>query len=546
MTTGEVPGGMTDPSGRRRAGLLIPLFSCASTAGWGIGEIGDIPAMTAWLSAAGQRILQVLPLNEMAPGQSSPYSAISAMAIDPIFISLRAVPEFETLGGETSLDAGERERLDGVRRATRIDHASVRHLKNASLQRAFDRFVEAEWALDTGRARALRSFVREQAWWIEDYALFRALHRREGERPWMEWPADLQRRAPSAIDRARRDLWREILYWQYLQWLANTQWRDARADAHGVQLFGDLPFMVDGDSADVWARQRQFRLDASVGAPPDAFSATGQEWGMPLYRWDVIAADDFRWLRDRGRRSADLYDGYRVDHLVGFYRTYGRPKGGAAFFTPAGEPEQLALGERLLEVFREGGAEIIAEDLGTVPDFVRASLNRLRVPGFRVFRWEREWHVEGQPFRDPADYPAVSVAASGTHDTEPLVVWWESASEADRSEVSALPTILRVTGAVSGPIGRSGPAVSSGTSMLSGPAALDAIVEALFASGSDVLLLPVQDVFGWRDRINEPATVSADNWTFKLPWPCDRLDDVPEARARQSTLRAWSELHRRT
>jgi 4-alpha-glucanotransferase len=538
--------GVGDPSRRRRAGLLIPLFSCASTSGWGIGEIGDIPAMTAWLSAADQRILQVLPLNEMAPGQSSPYSAISAMAIDPIFISLRAVAEFVTLGGETSLDAGERERLDGVRRATRIDHASVRQLKNASLQRAFDRFLEAEWALDTDRARALKSYVREQAWWIEDYALFRALHKREGERPWMEWPADLQRRAPVAIDRARRDLWREILYWQYLQWLADTQWRDARAAAHGVELFGDLPFMVDGDSADVWARQRQFRLDASVGAPPDAFSATGQEWGMPLYRWDVIAADDFRWLRERGRRSADLYAGYRVDHLVGFYRTYGRPKGGAAFFTPAGEPEQLALGERLLGIFREGGAEIIAEDLGTVPDFVRASLDRLKVPGFRVFRWEREWQVEGQPFRDPADYPAVSVATSGTHDTEPLVVWWESAPEEDRSEVSRLPTILQVTGAVSGPLRRSGTAVSSGTAMLSGPAALDAILEALFASGSDTLLLPVQDVFGWRDRINEPATVSADNWTFKLPWPCDRLDDVPEARARQSTLRAWSERHRRT
>src|SRR6266851_1331715 len=347
--------GMSDPSRRRRAGLLIPLFSCASTTGWGIGEIGDIPAMTAWLSAAGQRILQVLPLNEMAPGQSSPYSAISAMAIDPIFISLDAVPEFGTLGGEASLDAGERERLDRARRAARIDHASVRHLKDASLQRAFDRFLEAEWNPDTERARSFRSFVSEQAWWIEDYALFRALHNREGERPWMEWPPDLQRRVPAAIDRARRDLWREIRYWEYLQWLANTQWRDARADAHGVELFGDLPFMVDGDSADVWARQRQFRLDASVGAPPDAFSATGQEWGMPLYRWDVIAADDFRWLRERGRRSADLYDGYRVDHLVGFYRTYGRPKGGAAFFTPAREPEQLALGERLLGIFREGG-----------------------------------------------------------------------------------------------------------------------------------------------------------------------------------------------
>jgi 4-alpha-glucanotransferase len=542
---------MSDPSGRRRAGLLIPLFSCASTNGWGIGEIGDIPAMTAWLAAAGQRILQVLPLNEMAPGQSSPYSAISAMAIDPIFISLRAVPEFAALGGEASLDGAERERLDRARRATRIDHTSVRQLKNASLQRAFDRFLEAEWLLDTERARSLRSFVAGQAWWIDDYALFRAVHRREGERPWMEWPVDLQLRAPAAIDRARRDLWREILYWQYLQWLANTQWRDARRDAgaglHGVELFGDLPFMVDGDSADVWARQRQFRLDASVGAPPDAFSATGQEWGMPLYRWDVIAADDFRWLRDRGRRSADLYDGYRVDHLVGFYRTYGHPKdGSAAYFTPAREPEQLALGERVLGVFREGGAEIIAEDLGTVPDFVRASLNRLKVPGFRVFRWEREWHVEGQPFRDPADYPAISVATSGTHDTEPLVVWWENAPEDDRRQVSALPTVQLMTGGVALTVE---PADAPSPSGPSGPfrsAALDAIVEALFASGSDVLLLPIQDVFGWRDRINEPATVSEDNWTFKLPWSCDRLDDVPEARDRQSTLRVWSERHGRT
>src|ERR1700738_5067954 len=154
---------MRDLSGRRRAGLLIPLFSCASTTGWGIGEIGDVAAMTAWLAGAGLRILQMLPLNEMAPGQSSPYSAISAMAIDPIFISLRAVPEFAALGGEASLDSAERERLDRVRRATHIDHASVRQLKNASLQRAFDRFVEAEWVLDTERARKLRRFVTEQA-----------------------------------------------------------------------------------------------------------------------------------------------------------------------------------------------------------------------------------------------------------------------------------------------------------------------------------------------------------------------------------------------
>src|SRR5262245_25725022 len=203
--------------------------------------------------------------------------------------------------------------------------------------------------------------------------------------------------------------------------------------------------MVDGDSADVRARQRQFRFDASVGAPPDAFSATGQDWGVPLYDWESFWADDFRWLRERARRSADLYDGYRIDHLVGFYRTYGHPRDGSqGFFTPADEHAQIALGEHVLGVFRGAGAEIVADDLGTVPDAVRASLARLGVPGFRVLRWEREWHSDGWPFRDPAWYPPISVATSGTHDTEPLVEWWETASEDERWKLSIVPTIQRL------------------------------------------------------------------------------------------------------
>jgi len=525
---------MSDLSGRRRAGLLIPLFSCASTASWGIGEIGDIEATAAWMSAAGCRVLQLLPINEMAPGQSSPYSAISAMAIDPIFISLAAVPEFTASGGERALDDADRRRLEAVRRARAIDYATIRALKNIAFRLAFDRFVDAEWRRETARANQLRTFIAEQAWWLEDYGLFRALHAREGERPWTEWPDDLQRREPAAIGRARRDLADEVLYWQYLQWLAGTQWRRARADADDVKVFGDLPFMVDGDSADVWARQQEFHLDASVGAQPDAFSASGQDWGMPVYRWDVMAREDFRWLRERARRSADLYDGYRVDHLVGFYRTYGRPRdGGTPFFTPADEEAQLALGERLLAIFREAGAEIIAEDLGTVPDFVRASLARLHVPGFRVLRWERHWHTDGQPFRDPAEYPAASVAASGTHDTEPMRVWWEEAPTEERAMAARLPTVLHVSGGASVEQAPYDPTVR------------DALLEALFASGSDLLLLPVQDVFGWRDRINQPATIADGNWTFELPWRVERLDEVAEARERRDTLQRWAAAHGR-
>jgi 4-alpha-glucanotransferase len=524
---------MSDRVGKRRAGLLIPLFACPSTASWGIGEIGDIPSLAAWLAAAGQRVLQLLPINEMAPGQQSPYSAISAMAIDPIFITVPAVPEFAALGGEAALGEDDRAALVTVRSAARIEYAEIRRLKKSALRAAFSRFLETDWCKDTVRCRQLKAFLSEQAWWVEDYALFRAIHAREGERPWSQWPEALQRREPTDIDHARRELSREVLFQQYLQWVADAQWKAVRAQAHGVELFGDLPFMVDGDSADVWSRQDQFRLDASVGVPPDAFSATGQDWGMPVYRWDVISAQDFRWLRERARRSADLYDGYRVDHLVGFYRTYGRPRdGGEPFFTPAHQGEQEALGEYVLGILRGAGAEIIAEDLGTVPDFVRGSLAKLGIPGFRVFRWERYWHAEGQPFRDPADYPSASVAASGTHDTEPLVVWWQNASDDERRKVNAIGTIQRLT---------------NGKGILDAdePTARDVFLETLFASGSNLLLMPVQDVFGWHDRINQPATVTDDNWTFRLPWLSDRLDEVPEARERQERLRRWTAQYQR-
>ena len=525
---------MNASNGRRRSGLLIPLFSCVSTRSWGIGDIGDIEPICGWLAGAGQCILQLLPLNEMAPAQHSPYSAISAMAIDPIFISVPLVPEFAALGGEASLGAEDRETLASLRQSSRVEHHAVRPLKKRALRSAFERFLEREWRGNGDRGRAFGASVSEQAWWLEDYSLFRALHAREQERPWTQWPEALQRRDPPAIDRARRELFDEVLFQQYLQWVAGSQWQEARRNGHGVALFGDLPFMVDGDSADVWVRQHQFRLDMSVGAPPDAFSASGQDWGMPVYQWSALAAEDYRWLRERARRSADLFDGYRVDHLVGFYRTYGRLKSdGQGFFTPSDEPAQRALGETILDLFRGAGAEIIAEDLGTVPDFVRASLGRLGVPGFRVFRWERKWHDEGQPFRDPVDYPPLSVAASGTHDTEPMAVWWDSAPESDRKKISDLPSVQRLTG---------------GADLAREPFTArvrDVLLEILFASASELLIVPVQDAFGWRDRINEPATVNDGNWTYRLPWPVDKLDEVPEARERKERLRSWAERYGR-
>jgi 4-alpha-glucanotransferase len=512
--------------------MLVPLFSFPSSSSWGIGEIGDVTRLTRWMEAAGLRVLQLLPINESATGDTSPYSALSAMATDPQFISLDRLEDFAALGGEATLEPDVRARLDAARRSPVVDYAAVRELKARALERSFVRFRDTEWRAGTRRSAALRAYIRDQSWWLDDYALFRALHARHDERSWTEWPESLRTRQPDALAAAREELADDILYRQYLQWIAEDQWADARRDATGVALFGDLPFMVSLDSADVWAHQDEFRLDASVGVPPDAFSPSGQDWGLPVYRWDVLATRDFDWLRDRGRRMAALFDGYRVDHLVGFYRTYFRPHDGAKpEFTPFDEQAQTRLGERVLDVLRESGAEIVAEDLGTVPDFVRESLSRIGIPGYKVLRWERHWHREGQPFKDPLEYPAVAVATSGTHDTEPMAVWWENAPRAEREAVLAVPSIA----ARLAPEDRV-PALESGALT---DAIREALLDTLFASAANLLILPVQDLFGWRDRINQPATVGPSNWTWRLPWPSDRLATEPVAMALSGQILEW-------
>jgi 4-alpha-glucanotransferase len=429
-------------------------------------------------------------------------------------------------------------RLDAVRIAPRVQYAEVRALKDIVLRRCFVRFQSVDVAGGTRRASAFHAYVAEQGWWLNEYALFRALHAQNGERAWWNWPEKLRCRRADALERARAELADEIVFRQYLQWLAGDQWGTARDQTGPVALFGDLPFMVSGDSADVWARQDEFRMDASVGVPPDAFSNTGQDWGLPVYRWDVFAQRDFDWLRDRAHRNADLFDGYRVDHLVGFYRTYFRPHDGSPpQFIPDNQEEQVALGERVLGVFREPGSEIIAEDLGVVPDFVRASLARLSIAGYKVFRWERQWHVQGQPFKDPvADYPAVSVATSGTHDTEPMVIWWEEAPREERGAVLAIPSVRALL-------------TDEDLCAVDEPGLThvihEALLETLFASGSNTLILPIGDIFGWRDRINQPATVNEENWTWRLPWPSDRMATEPSAMPVARQLAAWCGRHAR-
>jgi 4-alpha-glucanotransferase len=495
----------------------VPLFSLRSTRSWGIGEIGDIPAAVDWLRSAHQSVLQILPLNELAPTETSPYSALSAMAIDPRYIT---IPDVNEAAGLESRWAGE---IETVRRTPQIAYRQVNDLKRRALRACFERFSDVEWLHRTPRAASFRRYIVDEAWWLDDYSLYRALRAHAGERRWTDWDPAVRDREPSAIAAARKQLSREILFYQYVQWIAAEQWQAARKSTRSVEILGDFPFMVTLDSADVWSRRHEFILDASVGTPPDAFSDTGQEWGLPPYNWDEVRTSNFEWLRMRARRLADLYDGFRVDHLVGFYRTYVRPLDGRpAHFSPSSEPEQRALGEDVMAVVMGSGADVSVEDLGTVPDFVRASVTRLGLAGYRVFRWEPG---------DPATYPANSVAMTGTHDTDPLAVWWESLTPAKRRTIAGMPS---VSGAhPQGAAGLSSPSFDDSIR--------DAILTAMHHAGSNLVLLPIQDVFGWRDRINHPATVGDWNWTYLLRWPVDRIDEQAEAVDAAERLRELSD-----
>ena len=218
---------------------------------------------------------------------------------------------------------------------------------------------------------------------------------------------------------------------------------------------------------------------------------------------------------------AALFDGFRVDHLVGFYRTYVWERDRRAAFSPAKESDQRRQGQSILRLLAREGADIIAEDLGTVPDFVRASLARLRVPGLKVLRWERQWDEPEQPFRDPVDYPRASVAMTGTHDTETLAGWWDAATDEERQLCADVPT-MRKAGLSAEPFS---------------PVVRDALIRAMFAAPSRLLLFPLQDIFGWRERINIPGEIDG-NWTWRLPWPVDDLLTQEEALERAAFIRS--------
>lgn len=511
----------------RTAGVTVPLFSLRTRDDWGIGEIGDLPKCAAWIRRAGHRLLQLLPPYELAAGETSPYGARTAFGLDPIYVSIDQVPDLDRGAVDEVLGADGRRDLERLRAAPRVDYAAARALKMRVLRSAFERFHANEWKQSTPRATELAKWIEEQRAWAEDLALYVALRESHGMWGWEKWPNEERHCVPHVMTRARETLARPILEHHYMQWIAHGQWRRARQAmaSLGVELMGDLPFIVCSESADVWARAWQFRRDVSLGAPPDGFSPDGQDWGLPAYGWSAMDEDDLKWLRARTRHAAALYDRFRLDHVVGYFRMYIRKPGERGYFDPDGEATQQAHGARVLRAMIEDAAkgdgrasQVIAEDLGVIPPFVRETLRGLGVPGYKVIPWEKdEGGHDGPTFRDPSKFDAVSVATWSTHDTAPITAWWDDLTAKEREQLEALANVPK------------GASDEERTFALLG---------LLFRSGASLTLTLVQELLGERTRINTPGTVGDANWTYRLPKPLEDLERDERVNARLERIRA--------
>ncbi len=514
---------------RRQAGVVVPLFSIRTGRDWGIGQYTDLPVCAAWVLRAGQRLLQVLPPHELSVGESSPYGALTAFGLDPIYADIEAVEDLDPPAIAEALGPDGARTLARVRAAERVDYVEVRALKMNALEVAFSRFHRREWMQGTPRARRLSHFARRERGWLDDLTLYESIRASHGGRGWTTWPSDERDRSAAAIARARTDHATRILQATYVQWTLQEQWDAARRKMRdlGVELMGDLPFVVGTESADVWSHAAQFQLPLSLGAPPDDFSADGQDWGLPPYDWLAMEADDSAWIRMRVRRAAQLYDRFRLDHVVGYFRQWVRRREGGdrpdrGRFDPDGQDAQRARGRRVLGAMlgelegAEDGIDpprAIAEDLGVIPPFVRESLRQLGMPGYRVVPWENDAGV----FRDPRGFPRDSIVSWSTHDTAPIDAWWPELPEHDRAQLAERAGIEDAEG--------------------DDPRRSLALLGDMYRASSDLALVLVQELLGAKDRINTPATVGPENWTWRLPRPIEDLERDPNLVSRFDSIR---------
>jgi 4-alpha-glucanotransferase len=504
---------------------------------YGAGDLGaEAFAFIDFLAAAGQKIWQVLPLNPTGYADS-PYQCFSAFAGNPLLISLDRLAEQGWLSEDDLADVPELP-------TTSIDYGAVIAFRFAKLRKAAARFFAAgdggtgsqsphirQRLADVGHPIAeYENFCAEQAGWLGDYALFMAAKDAHGGIAWTGWEPALAAREPAALARWSERLAGEIAAYKFWQFEFFRQWGALREACRlrGIRIMGDVPIYVAHDSADVWTAPELFWLDGRgnplkvAGVPPDYFSATGQLWGNPTYRWDRMRADGYRWWIARLRGVMQLFDMVRIDHFRGFE---------AYFEIPAGETTAVngtwikGPGMELFEALEKelGALPIVAENLGRITPEVEATRKHFDYPGMALLQFAFGNDPQGPSFR-PHNYERNVVAYTGGHDNDTTVGWWTSGIEdSTRSEDE-----LRRERAFAGKYLN-----------LRGEEIQWAMIRALMASVADTVLIPLQDVLGLgsQARMNRPGRMDG-NWR----WRYERGKLRPEMALR---LRALTELYER-
>lgn len=409
----------------RASGILLHPTSLPGP--HGSGDFGPAAYhFVDWLVAGGQRLWQILPLGGIGPG-NSPYMSTSAFAGNVLLIDLA---ELERQGWLSPADTAPGPGLQ----AARIDFAAVVPYRMERLARAAHRFATAATA---AQRDAYAAFCLSHASWLEDYALFMALAEAHDWQDWCDWPPGLAARKPAALASAREQHKARIDFWKFCQWSFYRQWAALRAyaNAKGVKLIGDTPIFIAHMSAEVWANQSLFELDATgrptvvAGVPPDFFSETGQRWGNPLYRWAEHAKDGYTWWVERVRRTFELVDIVRIDHFRGF---------AAHWEIPGSEPTAVngrwvaGPGEALFEAITKalGPMPIIAEDLGVITPDVDALRRRFAYPGMRILQFAFQGDASDRFL--PHHHEPDTVVYAGTHDNDTVAGWWAAATDHER------------------------------------------------------------------------------------------------------------------
>jgi 4-alpha-glucanotransferase len=482
----------------RSSGVLLHPTSLPGR--FGIGDLGA-PALDfiETLAAAGQRLWQVLPLGPTGYGDS-PYQCFSAFAGNPLLICLDDLIRDGLL---TAQDAGDPQLFA----PGNVDFPRVLAHRQALWPRVLDRY-------DATAPAAIRDqfdrFCAVHAAWLDDFALFMAVKAAHGDEAWTEWEPDIAQRDPAAVSRWTARSARDIRMHKLTQFLFVEQWQRVRAACRtrSIAILGDLPIFVAHDSADVWARRELFRLDANgrptvvAGVPPDYFSATGQLWGNPHYRWDVLEETGYAWWIARMRALLSLVDRVRIDHFRGFEAAWEIPAGA----TTAVRGEWVkGPGARLFDAMRSAldlaQLPFVAENLGVITPEVEALREQFGLPGMAILQFAFGTDPQAPDFQ-PHNYPRNRVVYTGTHDNDTTVGWWTG--DAGHSTRSATD-IERERAHVRRYLGVDGREVHWD------------FVRAVLASVADTAIVPAQDLLGLGSeaRMNRPGTTGG-NWRWRL------------------------------